>query len=43
MTVKVNEPGVVGVPLSVPLLARLRPVGSVPAVTLKVREPQELW
>ena len=39
LTVKEAVPGAVGVPLSSPSLDRVRPAGSEPPVTLKVRMP----
>ncbi len=36
VTMKLKLPGAVGVPDSVPSAARVRPVGSAPAVTAKV-------
>ena len=42
VTVPVNVPAVVGVPLSTPAEVKVRPAGSAPAVRLKVGEPVEL-
>ena len=39
VTVNENGPGVVGVPVSAPLAARVNPGGSVPAVTANPNGP----